>query len=529
MIKYFKPLRFQKEIDLDAKKPLNKELFFANSGEIIFVLFLSFLINLMLLALPYYIRHVYNDAIPSESVDVLMILSTGLFLVLSFSFILYLVRAAFMTGVGRAVGKKCGDKAFELTVKSPLLQFLMVKPNVYIFRFFRNARIGEFFASTSGIAFFDLPFVFIFIISVFFLGGALALVPIAAIGVYWLVIVIFDRIRSRAYSASNVAAMRKYDLEHLFASQITPLSRSGMSEYWLEELEKISKDVAINSLKLARISAAYQSVTHMLSMFTALATLAVGIGLLLNGTLDAGGLIASMMLIWRITSPLQAAGASFAGFEIVRDTICSLMQQLRTPTDETPEALVTDIPKSQKGWALSLENVLFRYDNDRDAAFSALTFNLDAGDVLAITGSNGGGKSTVFDLLCRFYDVQNGKITVNGKNIKQFQTQDWRAEISLITRLEDDLSNLKSLIFWDVPTLTDSVTQQEKFLALIEANRKTATQIFISNNPVVINDASKVLVLEKGEVSYFGELGQDAGADIEITEAEIVEEEKVND
>ena len=508
MIKFFKPLVFKKEIDLNPKKPINKELLFANSAEISFTLLLSFVLNLMLLALPYYIRHVYNDAIPSESIDVLMILSTGLFLILAFSFVLYLVRAVFMTAVGRAVGKACGDKAFALTVKLPLFQMLLVKPNVYIFRFFRNARIGEFFSSQSGVAFFDLPFVFIFIIAVFFLGGALALVPLASIAFYWLVIIIFDRIRSRAYQASNVAAMRKYDLEHLFASQIDHISRSGISEYWLDELEKVSEEVAINNLKLARISAAYQSITKMLSTLTALATLAVGIGLLLNGTLDAGGLIASMMLIWRITSPLQAAGASFAGFEVVRDTVVQLGQQLRSPTDEIPEELVTDIPKSQKGWSIAFENGLFRYNNDRDPALSSVAFNIESGDVLAITGSNGGGKSTVFDLLCRFYDLQNGQIIINGKNIKQFQTETWREKISLITDIEDDLSDLKPLILWDVPAIADSISELTRFQALIEKHRASSTQLIIAHNPVLINDADKVLVLEKGEVSYFGVIGE---------------------
>lgn len=520
MIKFLQPIVFKKEIELSAKKPLNKELLFSNSTEIIFALFISFVINLMLLALPYYIRHVYNDAIPSESVDVLMILSTGLFLILAFSFLLYIVRAVFMTAVGRSIGKICTDKAFSLTLKSPLLQLLAVKPNLYVYRFLRNTRIGEFFASSTGIAFFDLPFVFIFIISVFFLGGMLAIVPLVAIFFYWFVIVIFDRIRARAYQASNEAAMRKYDLEHLFASQIDHISKSGISEYWLEELEKVSEEVALNNLKLARISAAYQSVTQMLSMFTALATLAVGIGLLLNGTLDAGGLIASMMLIWRITSPLQTAGASFAGFEIVRDTAAQLGQQLRMPTDETPENLVSDIPKSNAGWALSVDNALFRYTNDQSPALSSVSFAIEAGEVLAITGPNGGGKSTVFDLLCRFYDLQNGQIFINKKNIKQFQTKDWRAEISLVTDLEEDVSDLKSLIFWDIPALSDNIAAQDKFKSLIEEYKGRSTQIFIAHDPVIITEADKVLVIEKGEVSYFGALDQEASNDEIIVQVE---------
>ena len=506
MLKFLQPLIFKKDIELNAKKVLSKELLFANSAEIIFALFLSFVINLMLLALPYYIRHVYNDAIPSESVDVLIILSSGLFLILAFSFILYMVRAIFMTAVGRVIGKVCSDEAFSLTLKSPLLQFFGVKPNLNVYRFLRNARIGEFFASSSGVAFFDLPFVFIFIIAVFFLGGVLAIVPLVAILFYWLVIVIFDRARASTYEDSNEAAMIKYDLEHLFASQIDHISKSGISEYWLEELEKVSEKVALDNLKLARISAAYQSITQMLSMFTALATLAVGIMLLLNGTLDPGGLIASMMLIWRVTSPLQAAGASFAGFEIVRDTTAQLGQQLRMPTDETSESLVSDIPGSNNGWALTIESALFRYTNDQAPALSSASFTIDAGEVLAVTGPNGGGKSTVFDLLCRFYDLQNGQILINNKNIKQFQTKDWRAEISLVTHLDEDLSNLKSLIFWDIPALSDNIAEQDKFKAMVNKYRDSATQIFVSHDPVMITEADKVLVIEKGEVSYFGAL-----------------------
>ena len=89
--------------------------------------------------------------------------------------------------------------------------------------------------------------------------------------------------------------------------------------------------------------------------------------------------------------------------------------------------------------AVSFENVHFAYSTGDDA-LEKLSFTLERGEVLGIIGGTGSGKSTLVNLLCRFYDADSGEIRINGADIRSYPTSELRRLISLVPQKTELLS-----------------------------------------------------------------------------------------
>ncbi len=89
--------------------------------------------------------------------------------------------------------------------------------------------------------------------------------------------------------------------------------------------------------------------------------------------------------------------------------------------------------------AISFRNVRFAYSTGDDA-LEDITFDLNRGEVLGIIGGTGSGKSTVVNLLCRFYDTDSGEVRVNGANVRDYPTAELHRIISLVPQKTELLS-----------------------------------------------------------------------------------------
>ena len=557
-----------------------KEILYPRISQIVFALFLGLLINSMLLVLPFFIRHVYNDAIPSESKTTLIYLGIGVLIALMLTACLRYVRSFFMSRVGNSIGYEGEKEVISKTLSLTFAQFIKSTVPTHISRYLGIVRIGAFFSTPPGINLTDLPFVFIFIIAVFFLGGALALVPLFSILFYIITILTFNDMRSRVAQKSGTFSKEKSEMEHLLATRAEIISMSGESEEWLQRYQKVSQESAKYALKSAHVNSAYQSVTHAISLFTALATLSMGIYLVLDGTLTPGGLIASMMLIWRVTGPLQAAASTATGLKQVKSSVNQLHAMARIPSEANDPSLISDMNINK--WSVSFERVLFRYLSERSPAISGVSFNLEEGQVLAVTGPNGSGKTTLLQTIAGIFHPQSGAVLFDDRDIRQFDPVELRSKIGFVPEkpslfpgtVQDNLTitgadkdieeltkhlletigesvgldelasdsllpqpdiktsfekeqalilaralvNNPKLVVMDNPAISEVGKFRETIIDFINNSKGKRTVIYSSHDPELIKLADLVLIMNKGEVAHFGELKKEEESEIKTEE-----------
>ncbi len=99
----------------------------------------------------------------------------------------------------------------------------------------------------------------------------------------------------------------------------------------------------------------------------------------------------------------------------------------------------TDVPDAPDGFglapghhAVALDNVSFRYGDEW--VLRNVNLEIGAGEVVALVGMSGGGKSTIADLIPRFYDVQEGAVTIDGVDVRRYRLAALRAQIGLVTQ-----------------------------------------------------------------------------------------------
>ncbi len=166
------------------------------------------------------------------------------------------------------------------------------------------------------------------------------------------------------------------------------------------------------------------AVAHAMGLFTALATVFTGIFLVLNQSITPGALIACVMLIWRITGPAQLAFASRQKFTLLKGAVDQFDRFMGVTTEFNELRL--DSPNLNQTPALSFKHVTLRYSADSEPALSGVTLDIEAGETVAIIGPNGSGKTSLLLTSIGVIEPQAGFVTVNGKNLKQFDPEIFR-------------------------------------------------------------------------------------------------------
>ncbi|MEE9439377.1 MAG: ABC transporter ATP-binding protein [Saprospiraceae bacterium] len=135
---------------------------------------------------------------------------------------------------------------------------------------------------------------------------------------------------------------------------------------------------------------------------------------------------------------------------------------------------------------IKFENVSFAYD-DINYVLNDISFTINAGETLAIVGSTGSGKSTIINILNRFYEIQKGSITIDGTNIREYELRNLRSRISIVLQ---DVFLFNGNVFDNITLKDDSISIEK----VREAAKAIGADVFIENMP----DGYNQVVMERG-------------------------------
>jgi len=191
-----------------------------------------------------------------------------------------------------------------------------------------------------------------------------------------------------------------------------------------ESLESIERALRARSLK-AKL---YPFVEIIVAVGTSL-VLWFGARMVLDGTLSAGSLVVFILYLGKMYKPMQDLSKMTDAYSKAAVGYDRIGEVLETKSD------VKDLPGARpaprfKG-QIEFDNVTFGYEADRPV-FQGLSLRVEPGQVAALVGPTGAGKSSVFSLLSRFYDPQSGTVKIDGRDIRTFTQKSIREQISFV-------------------------------------------------------------------------------------------------
>jgi ATP-binding cassette subfamily B protein len=214
-------------------------------------------------------------------------------------------------------------------------------------------------------------------------------------------------------------------------SGITTIKSFTAEEYEIKRIEKESEAYRQSNRRAIVLSAAFIPVIRVIILLGFTATLLVGGMETVAGRMSVGTYSVLVFLTQRLLWPLTRLGDTLDQYQRAMASTNRVMNLLDTPTT-IPTGDIR-LPISAVRGELEFENVTFAY-HQRQPVIRYFSLKIPAGKTIAIVGSTGSGKSTLVKLLLRFYEIQSGKITLDGIELNKLNLKDLRRAIGLVSQ-----------------------------------------------------------------------------------------------
>ena len=304
-------------------------------------------------------------------------------------------------------------------------------------------------------------------------GISYALVTAVTIGIYvWLTFGITAwriRIRRKMNDAENEASTRQVDsllnfeTVRYFNNESHELTRVDEALKTYEQAAVKSRE-SLSLLNVSQAAVVISGITIMLIM----AALNIR-----NGTMTVGGFVVVNTYLMQLSIPLNFLGTVYRE---IRQALVD-MENMFTLLEEVPE--IKDLPGAQPLSSprgdIRFTDVHFGYDAQR-VILHGISFQVKAGEKVAIVGPTGAGKSTISRLLLRFYDPNSGGIAVDGLDLKEIIQASLRDAIGVVTQ---DTVLFNDTIYYNIAYGDPSADEQH----IYEAARTARIHDFISQLP----------------------------------------------
>jgi ATP-binding cassette subfamily B protein len=244
------------------------------------------------------------------------------------------------------------------------------------------------------------------------------------------------------------------------------------SNHEKDKFDIANEALTSNAIKVNRIMALMMPAMMFIMNITVVGIVWFGGIRIDQGSMQVGDMMAFMQYAMQIMFSLLMFSMMFVMIPRAQASAVRIVEVLET------ENTIIDPSNPKKleiiDSLIEFDNVSFSYEGATENALENINFKVKKGEILAIIGGTGSGKTTILNLINRFYDVSNGRILLDGLNIKDITMRDLRERIGLVTQKAEIFSGSieENIIFGN-----DSISQNE----ILEITKISQMEEFLTN------------------------------------------------
>lgn len=288
----------------------------------------------------------------------------------------------------------------------------------------------------------------------------------------------------------QVASLNSFVQEHINGMDIVRLFNKQDAEF--EKFKTINEAHTKVQIKTIFYFAVFWPAVEMISSFAMALVVWFGGAQALSSELTIGVLLAFIQYVRQFFRPIQQLSEKYNTLQ----SAFAASERIFGVLDEKNKVSFPDKPLEasiDKG-KIEFKNVWFKYNENEDYVSKDLSFTVESGQTVAIVGATGAGKSTIINLLMRFYDFEKGQIEIDGLDIKLLQPTELRNKIALV--LQDSVL-FSGTIFENITLNRPDISENR----VVEAAKLIGAHDFISNLP----NAYQHVLKERGDSLSMGQ------------------------
>ena len=334
-------------------------------------------------------------------------------------------------------------------------------------------RIADIFGQGLFMIFSDMLKMLVVAGAMVYINWKLSLIAFVTMPIVLFATKIFQRYMKRAFEEvrTEVSNLNSFVQERVTGMKILQLFTREDTEY--KKFKAINERHKKGWLKTVWYNSVFFPIADLLSSITVGSIIWVGgLMVVIHGTATEGNLFAFIMFVPMLFRPLNQIANKFNTLQMGMVAADRVFRVLDTTSQI--DDFGTEIATAFKG-DISFKDVRFSYVEDEEV-LRGVSLEVKAGQTIAIVGSTGAGKSTIINLLNRFYDINDGTICIDGIDVKSLTLKSLRSQIAVVLQ---DVFLFADTILNNI-TLKDEAISEEK---VIQAAKDIGIHDFISSLP----------------------------------------------
>ncbi|MFD1612631.1 ATP-binding cassette domain-containing protein [Sphingomonas tabacisoli] len=387
--------------------------------------------NIITLATSLYSMQIYDRVIPRAGYSTLWVLTIGVLVALFLDFALRTTRALMIERESARIDHDVSEYFFA-RAQAVRLDARTGGVGTMAAQLRGLEQVRAMMSSGSLFLLADLPFALFFVLVIFGLGGALALVPLVslpiALGIAWGLARLIRKDTQRAQISGNLK--NGLLVESIDAAETIKANRGGWQ--MLSRWNRLIEEIHASEDPVKRWTSTAGSIFSTLQQIAYVALIAFGAIAVTYGKMTTGGLIACAIIAGRVNGPLVTQLPSLiVQWGYARASLKMLDNILALPMDEDPD--VQGLRPSAINGALRLEGVRFAYPGAREGV-DLPVLEIREGERVAIIGGIGSGKTTLLRLLAGLYRPQAGRVMIGSLDAAQLAPDVLRQHIGYLAQ-----------------------------------------------------------------------------------------------
>ena len=438
------------------------------------VFFAVILLSLFSVARPLILQRAIDDNITTQTLEGFLPYIVFMLIVLLLEVVCQLLFIYYASWLGQSVVKDIRVKLFKHMLQFKMKYYDTSSVGVLITRAVTDMeRIADIFGQGLFMIFRDVLTMIVVFGAMFYINWQLTLIVFIMLPIVLYATKLFQKFMKKAFEEvrTEVSNLNSFVQERVTGMKILQLFTREETEY--KKFKEINERHKKGWLKTVWYNSIFFPVAELSGSITVgLIVWYGGLNVVLDNTITQGDLFAFIMMTPMLFRPLRQIADKFSTLQMGMVAANRVFKVIDTSSQikDTGKSVIDHFNGD-----LIFDDVHFSYVEDEEV-LKGISFNIKAGEKIAIVGSTGAGKSTIINLLNRFYEINNGRIAIDDVNIKDVTLASLRDQIAVVLQ---DVFLFADTILSNITLNHPEITEEEVTMAA----KKIGIHDFIASLP----------------------------------------------